>query len=281
MTPIPMPIPPSDEAWLTAALDGELDAEHQLALERRLAEDPAFRAEWDRRVALRDAIRAHGRVHAPPPALEARLRRLALGLQGAVDDDADDDGATSRGAFATMRRAGAFDRRAWLLAAGSAVAASIVTAVIVRVPLPVQPAEPDALLAMADDAVAGHARALVSERMIEVESTSQHTVRPWLTSKLPFATPVPDLSAKGFELVGARRELVGTRTAAALVYKRRLHLVSAVATPQAGPDRAPVAHVLRSFNTVSFVHAGTAWCLVSDLNAKELGDLAEDLRAAS
>jgi anti-sigma factor RsiW len=279
-----------DEYWLTAGLDGELDAERSLQLEERLARDPAFRAEWERRVALRDALREGGRVHEAPPSLEARLRRAIAGeREGAPIDDLPADATPVPrpvpGRPAPPRPA--LDRRTWLVAAGSAMAASFATLAVLRaLPPPASagtapaPAR-DPLLAMADDAVAGHARAFLADRVVEVESTNQHTVKPWLSAHLPFSPAVPDLSSHGFELVGARRDLVGAQAVAALVYRRRLHMISAFVQPDAGPDRAPVVvRPVRGFNAIAFVRGGMAWCLVSDLNERELGDLAELLRAA-
>jgi anti-sigma factor RsiW len=284
-----------DEYWLTAGLDGELDAERSLQLEDRLARDAAFRAEWERRVALRDALRAGGRVHEVPPSLEARLRWAIAGEGVALDGSApalqDDVTAPiarvpdpARGRPAGSRPA--LDRRTWIVAAGSALAASFATLAVLRALPPsaggsVAPVPaPDPLLAMADDAIAGHARAFLAERVVEVESTNRHTVKPWLSAHLPFSPLVPDLSAHGFELVGARRDLLGAQAVAALVYRRRLHVISAFVQPDAGPDRAPVTRHVRGFNAIAFVRGGMAWCVVSDLDEHELGDLADLLRAA-
>ena len=44
-----------DDLWLDAALADELDAAASLALQRRLDADPALRARWQARCALRDA----------------------------------------------------------------------------------------------------------------------------------------------------------------------------------------------------------------------------------
>ena len=68
-----------DDLWLDAALDDELDAAASLALQRRLDADPALRARWQARCALRDALRAHAGRHAAPAGLRERVAD-ALGL---------------------------------------------------------------------------------------------------------------------------------------------------------------------------------------------------------
>ena len=53
------PSPDPADLRLNAALDGELDAENALALERDLAADPALAAEYRALEAVRDAVRRH------------------------------------------------------------------------------------------------------------------------------------------------------------------------------------------------------------------------------
>ena len=67
--------PPSDDPTLLlhAALDGELDAAGMIAIERRLAADPALAAEYARLAALRDAIRTRLPRARAPDSLRARV----------------------------------------------------------------------------------------------------------------------------------------------------------------------------------------------------------------
>ncbi|HEU0158914.1 MAG TPA: anti-sigma factor, partial [Hyphomicrobiaceae bacterium] len=61
---------------------------------------------------------------------------------------------------------------------------------------------------------------------------------------------------------------------AALVYKRRRHVINVFMWPADGePRAAPKATALQGYNTLSWTAGGITFWAVSDLNAKELGEL--------
>ena len=124
----------------------------------------------------------------------------------------------------------------------------------------------------AEDILAAHVRATLSEHLIDVASSDQHTVKPWLSARLPYSPPVADLSAQGYALAGARIERAGGQPVAVLVYKRRLHMIDAYVWPA----RGAVSRVELSrdgFQLERFGAGGWTWWLVSDLNRNELDDL--------
>jgi anti-sigma factor RsiW len=132
-------------------------------------------------------------------------------------------------------------------------------------------------LAEASEAVSAHTRALLVDHPIEVASSDQHTVRPWLSARLNFVPPVVDLAAQGYPLLGARRDVLSGETAAALVYRHGAHVISVFVRP-AEPGAAASAEatrVVRGFNVVERTQGGLAFCFVSDLNAHELLALAD------
>ena len=124
------------------------------------------------------------------------------------------------------------------------------------------------------DVVAAHVRSLLQDTTVQVASSESHTVKPWFNGRIEFAPTVKDLTAEGFPLVGGRLEFVDGRRIAALVYKRRRHVINVFMWPAGGePRAAPKASVLQGYNTLSWTTGGITFWAVSDLNAKELGEL--------
>lgn len=126
-----------------------------------------------------------------------------------------------------------------------------------------------------DDAVAGHVRSLMAGHLTDVASSDQHTVKPWFTGKLDFAPDVKDFAPQGFALVGGRLDYLEGRTVAALVYRRNLHSINVFIWPSAkeGSGKLTVEK-RRGYAIINRETAGLHYCLVSDLNEKELTELA-------
>jgi anti-sigma factor RsiW len=131
--------------------------------------------------------------------------------------------------------------------------------------------------AEASEAVSAHTRALLVDHPIEVASSDQHTVRPWLSARLNFVPPVVDLAAQGYPLLGARRDVLSGQTAAALVYRHGAHVISVFVRPvgAAAADGAEATRVVRGFNVIERAQGGLAFCFVSDANPHELRALAD------
>jgi anti-sigma factor RsiW len=134
-----------------------------------------------------------------------------------------------------------------------------------------RPGENDRL---ATEILASHVRATLGKRLYDVASSDQHTVKPWLSARLAYSPPVADLSAHGFELLGARLDHVGGQPVAVLVYGRRKHIVEAYVWPARGRV-AGLSLKHDGFNIERFAAAEMEFWLVSDLNRNELGDFAQ------
>jgi anti-sigma factor RsiW len=131
--------------------------------------------------------------------------------------------------------------------------------------------------AVAETIVARHVNGLATE-LIAVRSSDQHTVKPWFQGKLDFSPPVWDLGAAGFPLLGGRLDTVDGRTVAALVYQRRLHMISVMIWPVDDRTAASDARTIRGFHERHLVQDGMSIWAVSDVNDD---DLTEFVRAFS
>ena len=124
--------------------------------------------------------------------------------------------------------------------------------------------------AIADAVISRHVEALATPPLIQVASSDQHTVKPWFQGKLDFSPPVPDLTSAGFELVGGRVDRIGGRTAAALVYKRRLHVIHVFVWPANGGARDTDARTVRGFHERHWTSGDLSMWAVSDVSDDDL-----------
>ena len=123
-----------------------------------------------------------------------------------------------------------------------------------------------------DELVAGHVRALQPGHRMDVPSTDQHTVKPWFDGRLDFAPPVQDFAAEGYPLAGGRLDYSAGRPVAALVYRRRQHLIDLFVWPDpAGSSAEGNRH---GYNYQGWHRDGMALWAVSDVSAPELADFA-------
>lgn len=231
---------------LHAYVDGELDLVTSLEVERHLRECPACAAAQARLQAVRAALRGGAPVFTPPPDLEGRIRATVLKSTAPVP-----------------RR---FPWR-WL-----AVAAAVALAMAAGGTLLHFAFGRSAEAVIARELVAGHVRSqMVAGHLVDVESSDQHTVKPWFEGKLDFAPSVPDLAAQGFVLVGGRLDYLDDRPAAVLVYRRRQHVINLFIWRSGNGADAPTRAVGRQgFHLVGWAHAGLTYWAVSDLNEREL-----------
>jgi anti-sigma factor RsiW len=131
-----------------------------------------------------------------------------------------------------------------------------------------------AVAGLEHDVFAAHVRSLLQDSPTQVASSDTHTVRPWFAGRLEFAPTVKDLAAEGFPLAGARLDYVGNRRVAALVYRRRLHVVSVFVWPAAdATDTVAREFTERGYNLVTWRKGGVAYWAISDLGMEELRQL--------
>jgi len=200
------------------------------------------------------------REMAQNPALRASAERLRE-LSAAVRTHADYHRAPAR--FRKAPR----EKRQWLIFAPAFAMAVLLGA---GIGLYLERPGEDAEL------VASHVRATLGNRLIDVASSDQHTVKPWLSARLPYSPPVADLSSEGYPLQGARLDYVGGKQVAVLVYQRRQHVIDVYVRPGGGDSGA---FARDGFNVEHFARGGMRYALVSDLSRNELREFAKLLKS--
>jgi anti-sigma factor RsiW len=211
-------------------------------------------------VALRARIRTEVPRFAAPPALRSRVRAT---LESAPA------GAARRTRVAPGR---------WNGFTGGALAGCVATVLAWLVGTTVLDwrANED----MAVEAVGAHVRASLGNHLIQVASSDQHTVKPWLSARLDYSPPVPDLGADGFPLLGGRIDYLEGRPVATLVYGYRKHTIDVYVRPEAPHGSPPKLRSLRGFNVAHATGGQMDWLAVSDASPDVLSALVERLAAA-
>lgn len=153
---------------------------------------------------------------------------------------------------------------------GAAVAAALILLIVV----------PRSDPGVEQSVLDGHLRALQSDRLYDVASTDQHTVKPWFAGKLDFTPPVKDLAAQGFPLKGGRVDTVHGRAVAAMVYGRARHVIDLYVWSRPNTGDAPPRDLVRNgYNLVTWSRGDMSFWAVSDLNREELDAFVRDWQA--
>ena len=244
-----------DEASLLlhALIDGELDAGHARAVEMHIADCPACAA------ALRDFRSMRAQLSERPPGYAA-----PVGLRARIE----------RALPAPPARA---SRRAVLggFAAGATISALAASGLFILV------LRKDDQQRILNEAVSAHLRSLQGDHLTDVLSSDQHTVKPWFNGRLDVAPPVIDLTAQGFTLLGGRLDYIDAKPVAAIVYRRRVHVINLFVAPEPGSARRNVMIAnLHGFNVRRWSEHGFSLWAVSDINADELMEFGEKFQAA-
>lgn len=123
---------------------------------------------------------------------------------------------------------------------------------------------------LAENILDAHVRSLIGTHLLDVESTDQHTVKPWFNGRLDFSPEVKDLAAEGFPLIGGRVDYLNARAVAALIYQRRKHVINLFTWPAAETGNAPARFSRNGYNELHWTSGGMTFWAISDLGAAEL-----------
>jgi anti-sigma factor RsiW len=240
-----------------ALIDGELDAGHAREVEAHVANCPRCAAQLRDYRVMRQSLAAPALRYQAPAALRARIE----------------------GVLPSRRPVVLASRRSLLkgLAMGSVMSGALAASLVVFV----MHQEEDQRIV--GDVVSAHLRSLQGDHLIDVQSTDQHTVKPWFNGRLDVAPPVVDLTAQGFTLIGGRLDYIDARPVAAIVYKRRAHVINLFVAPVTGqvpgPERRAAIEQLQGFNVWRWTRSDLGFWAVSDINAEELQEFGDKLEA--
>jgi anti-sigma factor RsiW len=237
---------PDKEPMLHALLDGELDAANASALEAHLKTCPGCA----QRLAALQAL--HERLSSlPPVSAPERLKARIAAMIGAEEKK-----------MARTRRPARPGLFAGWIAAG---AMTLVAASLVVTPLATGPSLPQQL-------AEAHAHSLLANHLVDIPTSDRHVVRPWFDGKIGYAPPpAPDLKDQGFPLAGGRLDYAEGKPVAALVYRRREHVINLFVLPaQKGIELPRLGPPPGGYAMLHWTDKGLSYWAVTDADPTEL-----------
>ena len=248
--------------------DGELDPMTSQKIEQHLRDCRKCEQAYEAHTALAHAISRGAPYYKAPTELRQRIQsslRDAVGVR-----EARGAAGENRPLFTSPRAERRFALPEipwnWLALAAAILLAAIITSSFL--PRLRQPASNQFL---ATQLIASHVRSLMADHLTDVASSDQHTVKPWLDTKLDFAPPVVDLSSEGFPLIGGRLDYLDNRPVAALVYQRRKHFINLFVWPAASDAaKAPKTITRQGYQLLHWADSDFNYWAVSDVNVNDL-----------
>jgi anti-sigma factor RsiW len=250
------------EIMLHALIDGELDAGHARGVEAHVVSCPACAEKLKAFRAMHAAMTGAGLKETAPAGLRARIEAaLPLPTARIITPNRFSRPRTARSFF------GGF---AVGTIASAALAASLVLTVVRN----------DQEQSITNDVVSAHIRSLQAGHLMDVETSDQHTVKPWFDGRVDVAPPVIDLTARGYTLLGGRLDYINSEPVASVVYKRRKHIINLFVARRLGPAHASVtAKTVQGYNARHWTEQGLDFWAVSDLDPQELGEFVQKISA--
>jgi anti-sigma factor RsiW len=250
------------EIMLHALIDGELDAGHAREVEAHVAACAGCGEKLAAFRAMREAMSSVALKEIAPAHLRNRIEALLASPTGRV---------VSMREFLRPTRRSFFGGFAMGSALSAAVAASLVLTVI----------RGDQEQAVADEVVSAHIRSLQAGHLMDVETSDQHTVKPWFNGRVDVAPPVVDLTAQSFTLLGGRLDYIDGEPIAAIVYQRRKHVINLFVAQQLGAHESrPVSKTIQGYNVRHWSQDGLDFWAVSDLAGDELDEFVQKIARA-
>jgi anti-sigma factor RsiW len=200
---------------LDAYFDNELDLVRTIGISEHIDSCPTCRSQFELREALRHQLRNPELRYNLPSELADQIRQKLGGSSG------------------TTRKILSLPSAFWIPVA---VAAAAVFGVFLYANIGrLLPSGTPAIVA---EVASDHIRSLIGTHLVDVESSDQHTVKPWFAGKLDFSPPVRDFSDEGFKLVGGRLDYVKGQNVAVLVYRFKNHYISMFVCRERNPEKS-------------------------------------------
>ncbi len=239
---------------LHALIDGELDAGHAREVESHAASCARCAAELAAYRGQRQAMQGNTLRYKAPASLRASIDRMVPAPA------------------AQPSRRSLLQGLAFGSVATAAAAAGVTFVIVGR----------DTDRGILSDAVSAHLRSLQAEHLIDVASSDRHTVKPWFNGRIDLAPPVIDLTAQGFTLIGGRLDYIDGKPVAAIVYRRRVHVINLFVMQGLGfALPAPKLTVVQGFNILRWTDQGLSLMAVSDLAQDELEEFVTKFETAA
>jgi anti-sigma factor RsiW len=236
------------EVLLHALLDNELDAGHARDVEAHLETCPRCTAQLNAFRMMHETM-SSAQLHFTAPASLRRRIEAAL--------------PAPRPAARPVSLA---SRRSMLKGFAMGTALSAMAATLVIGVIGTDKDQP-----VLGEVLSAHVRSLQGDHLTDVQTSDQHTVKPWFNGKVDISPPVVDLTAQGFRLIGGRLDYIDGKAVASIVYLRRQHVINLFVTNRVGSEHhAPKLERLHGFNIWHWTAEGLGLFAVSDLNTEEL-----------
>ena len=241
---------------LHARLDNELDMAGAASIDLHLLDCRACAAQYAALEQLREDIVTADLAYAPRAGFERTLAARFL------EDEKPPVRLWNRNWFNTSIVA----------------AAAMAVVVLVSIPILRNGSETGAI---ASEILDNHLRALQAVHPVDVPSSDRHTVKPWFQGKTAFSPPVPDLTKEDFILIGGRLEVIHQQPAAAIVYRRRQHIIDLYVSPSPGADSKTELRELDGYHLLHWTQNNMSNWAVSDVDPTDLRTFADLIRAAA
>jgi anti-sigma factor RsiW len=249
------------EILLHALLDNELDAGHAREVEAHVAACPRCDVQLSQLRAVHTEMSSPQLRFSAPAGLRARVEATVPAARARV----------------TATPYPMASRRTLLrgFALGSVLSGALAASLMITI------MRSDQDQRIMGEVVTAHLRSLQVEHLTDVQTSDQHTVKPWFNGRLDVAPPVVDLTAQGFTLLGGRLDYIDGHAVAAIVYRRRNHVLNLFVAAGAGSEREVKTETVQGFTVKSWSDQGLSFRVVSDINAEELQEFVDRFQAAA